>query len=177
MPFLTLLNSNETESCNFFKSAYATFLIPHRASGSVFHFQFVVFLTPHQASPSLLQPTRGNKNGGQLTLESIVYIIWGESLPVVSLQSHFAAYRSRFEPVKPPNTERDRVAKWSERGTCNRADPVNIHSKSCHDHCPDLFLGIGSLQLNSLATLVMANWFVSCQLDFIGEVRAVNLQS
>lgn len=66
MPFHTLLNSNEKESCNFFKSAYATFPIRHRASGSVFHFQFVVFLTPHQAAPSLLQPTRGNKNGGQL---------------------------------------------------------------------------------------------------------------
>lgn len=124
MPFLTLLNSNETKSCHFFKSAYATFLIRHRASGSVFHFQILVFLTPHQAAPSLLQPTRGNKNGGQLTLVSIVYIIWGESLPVVSLQSHFAAYRS--VPVKPPHTGRDRVAKWSGRGTYNRADPVCI---------------------------------------------------
>lgn len=78
MPFHTSLNSNETESCNLFKSAYATFLFRHRASGSVFHFQFVVFLTPHQAAPSLLQPTRGNKNGGQLTLESIVYIMGRE---------------------------------------------------------------------------------------------------
>lgn len=78
MPFLTLLNSNETESCNFFKSAYATFLIRHRACGSVFHFHFAVFLTPHQAAPSLLQPTRGDKNGEQLTQESIVYIMWDQ---------------------------------------------------------------------------------------------------
>ena len=64
------------------------------------------------------------------------------------------------------------------RDICNRADPIHINIfKSCHDHCPDLFLGIRSLQLKILATLVMANWIVFYQLDFFEEVRAVDLQS
>ena len=68
---------------------------------------------------------------------------------------------------------------WARQGgQMVRAQDMQSGGPSLHlQHCPDLFLGISSLQLNILATLVMANWFVSYQLDFFGVVRAVDLQS
>ena len=93
------------------------------------------------------------------------------------LTSRFAteSFRCISKCASQTTAHRARQGWPNGQGAGHAIGQTQFAFKFCHDHCPDLFLGIRSLQLNILATLVMANWCVSCQLDFIVEVRAVNL--